>query len=181
MLTITVPGEEFFDEKSNEFVTIGDVTLELEHSLVSLSKWESIWEKPFLGKGEKTAEETLSYIKCMTLTPNVPPEVYEKLSKENIEAINEYVSKKHSATWFREVKGQGNTTGELVTAEVIYYWLVAMNIPFEVQTWHLNKLFTLVKVIGQKNAPKKRMGRREAAAQQRALNAQRLSQFGTNG
>jgi hypothetical protein len=180
MLTIVVPGVEHFDEQSQEFITKDDVTLELEHSLVSLSKWESKHEKPFLGKGEKTAEDVLDYVRLMTLTPDVPEEIFFKLSEENITAINSYIEAKMTATWFNEAPGAPQTR-DVITAELIYYWMVEFKIPFECETWHLNRLFTLIRVCNIKQSKPKKMSRSEVAARNRELNNQRRAQLGTKG
>lgn len=180
MLSIVIPGVECFDESRQEFITVGERTLELEHSLASLSKWESIWEIPFLSTTEKTAEQTLNYILCMAKDPTFPPEALKNLSPDNAKSINEYINAKMSATWFGKTS-DGRRGTEIITAEIIYYWMITLNIPIEFENWHLNRLFTLIKVLNEKNAPKKKMGRREAMAQQRALNEQRRQQMGTQG
>lgn len=180
MLTIIVPGEEMFDESSDEFTTSGDITLELEHSLVSLSKWESIYEIPFLAEAKKSTEETIGYIKCMTLTPNIPNEVFERLSEQNFADVSQYIDAKMTATWFNERPGAPKSK-EIITAELIYYWMTVFQIPFVCETWHLNRLFTLIRVCNIKAAKPEKMSRAEVAARNRELNAQRRIQLGTRG
>jgi hypothetical protein len=180
MLTIVVPGVEMFDEQSREFVMEGNVTLELEHSLVSLSKWESKHEKPFLGAEEKSTAEVLDYIKFMAVTPDVPDDVWKKLSEENVSQINDYIEAKMTATWFSEPPGAPKTR-DVITAELIYYWMITFEIPFECETWHLNRLFTLIRVCNIKQSKPQKMSRSELAARNRELNAQRKKQLGTRG
>ena len=180
MLTIIVPGIEMFDEETQEFTTQGDFILELEHSLVSLSKWEGIHEKPFLGESSKTAEELIDYIKAMTLTHRVPEDVYLKLSSSNIESVNAHINAKMTATWFSEMPGAPKSR-EVITAELIYYWMTVFTIPFTCETWHLNRLFTLIRICNIKQSKPKKMGRAETAARNRELNARRKAQLGSTG
>ena len=179
MFTIDVPVTESYDEATQTFVP-QVVTLELEHSLVSLSKWESIFEKPFLGNKDKTAEEIIGYVKAMTLTSNVPEEIYSSLSKDNIETINKYIDARMSATWFNEAPGAPKSR-DIITSELIYYWMTVFQIPFECETWHLNRLFTLIRICNIKQSKPKKMSRAEIAARNRELNAQRKAQLGSTG
>lgn len=180
MLTITVLGAELFDEEKQEFDKTEDVTIELEHSLAALQRWESKWEIPFLGNNEKTTEQVLGYVEAMCLTPNVPPEVFTRLSDENMTSINEYLEAKMTATWFNDDSNPSKSR-EIITAELIYYWMTQLNIPFECENWHLNRLFTLIKVANLKQSKPKKMSKAEVMARNRALNEQRRSQLGTSG
>jgi hypothetical protein len=180
MLRIVVPGKEMYDESSGEFSTDGDVTMELEHSLVSLSKWESIFEKAFLGNEDKTPDELLGYVKAMTLTPKVPEEVFSRLSEENLTDINDYINRKMTATWFNEPPGAPKSR-DVITAELIYYWMTVFQIPFTCETWHLNRLFTLIRICNIKQSKPKKMSRAEIAARNRELNAQRRARTGSRG
>lgn len=180
MLKITIPEGELFNEETQEFLTCKEQTIQLEHSLVSLSKWESKWHKPFLGKEEKTFEETIDYVRCMTITQNVDPNVYKFLSNDNIKEINDYIGDPMTATTFNEIKG-GSKSREIITSEVLYYDMIALNIPFECQKWHLNRLMTLIKVCDIKSQPPKKMSRRELMNRNAALNAARRKQLNSKG
>ena len=176
MLKIIVGGTEMFDDDAQSFIKQGGTTLELEHSLVSLSKWESEFEKPFLGKTEKTAEEILAYIKAMVLN-EVPEEIFSELSEGNFSEINDYIEAKMTATWFHEAPG-APASRDVITAELIYYWMITFQIPLECERWHLNRLFTLIRVCNIKQAKPKKMSRAEVAARNRELNARRKSTTG---
>lgn len=180
MLEIVIPETEQWDEVNQEFITSNRQILRLEHSLVSLSKWESKWKKPFLSNKEKTYEETIDYIKCMTLTQNVNDTVYNLLDKDNIEKINKYIGDPMTATTFKE---DPNKKGgrEIITSELIYYWMISLNIPFECQKWHLNRLLTLIKVCGIKNQPPKKMSKKDVMSRNAALNAARRKQMNSRG
>ena len=178
MLQITVPSVEKYDEEKNEFIRTREQTLQLEHSLVSLSKWESKWKKIFLSGTEKTYEETLDYVRCMTLTQNVDPDVYNNLTKENIDAINAYIDDKMTATYCPNEKNGPKSSNELVSSELIYYWMIALNIPFECQKWHLNRLLTLIKVCNVKNQPPKKMSKHELMRSNASINAARRRRAG---
>lgn len=180
MLQITIPSTELWDERKEEFVYVKEKTLRLEHSLVSLSKWESKWNKPFLSSSDKTNEETIDYIRCMTITQNVDPEVYTRLKNDVIKQIYDYINAPMTATVISDTK-RGGSSREVITSELIYYWMIALNIPFECQKWHLNRLLTLIRVCEIKNTPPKSMNRREIMNRNAALNAARRKQFNTKG
>lgn len=180
MLQLTIPATELWDEANEMFLYSEEQTLNLEHSLVSLSKWEMKYHKPFLTKEEKTIEETIYYVKCMTLNENVDELVYNLLTNEHLKKINEYIEDPMSATTIKEMQ-RGKRNGEQVTNEVIYYWMTALNIPVEYENWHLNRLFTMIRVCNAKNQPPKKMGRRDVMSQNRALNAARRQQYNTKG
>ena len=180
MLQITIPSSEWWDSEREEFIYVKEQKLQLEHSLVSLSKWESKWCKSFLFRKDKTPEETLDYIKCMTITQNVNPEVYDRLTNGNIDEINKYIEAPMTATFFSDDKNS-KTSREIVTAELIYHWMIELNIPFECQKWHLNRLLALIKVRNIKTAPPKKRSKKEIMSRNAALNAARRKRLNTNG
>lgn len=180
MLTITVPAVEEWDEQNERFISSKAQTLQLEHSLVSISKWEMKWKIPFLSSDEKTIEQQLDYIRCMTLTQNVDPSVYRRLTADNFKDISEYISTDMTATTFSKTNRRGGRN-KIITSEVIYYWMVAMQIPFECQKWHLSRLLTLIRVYEEENQPKKKMSRRQILQQNAALNAARRKKLNSRG
>ncbi len=181
MLQIVIPiGLEGWDEKTRQFVEPECKTIELEHSLISLSKWESKWCKPFFSKEEKTYEETIDYIKCMTLTQNVDARLYDYLTNENFKQINSYIEAPMTATTFSD-DNSSKGRRETITAELIYYWMIALNIPFECQFWHINRLLTLVRVCNVKNQPPKKRSKRDIARENAMLNAQRRAKLNSKG
>lgn len=182
MLRLVVQEEELFDETTSKFSIGSGFVLELEHSLFSLSKWESEYQKSFLSHPDKTRSETIGYIRCMVNSPTFSPEHLSRLTQSHLDQINEYIESKQSATTFGhlpERKGRN----EVITSELIYYWMVAFNIPFECEHWHLNRLFALIRIcnIKQSKGKRKKMPRHEFAARQRELNEQRRAQLGTTG
>lgn len=184
MLKLFIPEQEKFKEKTETFISIKNTTLELEHSLVSLKNWESKWHKIFLGNEEKTLEELIDYIRCMTLNENeVDQNVYFFLTNDDLLKVVEYIKDPMTATWFCNNNriGASNRTGELVSAEVIYYWMVSFRVPVEFEKWHLNQLLTLLKVINIKNGGEKKMNRMEAARQRAELNRMRRVKYKTKG
>ena len=179
MLEITIPDTELFDGVEN-FIHVKEQTLRLEHSLVSLSKWESKWHKPFLSKKRRTMEESIDYVRCMTLTQNVDPSVYRAITPEILREVEAYIDASMTATTFHNMK-KSTASEPRVTAEIIYYWMICENIPFECQKWHLNRLMTLINVCRAENAPRKKMSKKEIMARNRALNASRRRKTHSRG
>lgn len=179
MLEITIPAGEMFDETTSEFIECPGKTIKLEHSLVSVSKWEAKHHKPFLKREEKSSEEVLDYIKCMTVTQNVDDKVYAFLSSENLKTIMSYIENPMTATKVPNVGG--GPSRETVTSELIYYWMTAYNIPSEYQKWHLNRLMALIEICAFKNAPQKKMSKSQILSRNRSLNAARRAKYNTKG
>lgn len=180
MLTITIPAIELYDEAKNVFITLNPITLTLEHSLVSLSKWESKWLKPLLSKENKpTTEEALDYVRCMTLTQNVDPNVYKMIPDDVMDQVTAYIDAPMTATTFP--KGKNGPSREIITSEIIYYWMVTFNIPFECQKWHLNRLLTFINVCNIKQQPAKKMSPKDLAARNRDLNTSRRNALNSPG
>jgi hypothetical protein len=180
MLKITIPAVEMWDETNECFISTKEYTLQLEHSLVSLSKWESKWCKPFMTKDAKTDEELIDYVRCMTLTQNVPDEAYQMLTNENVQDILKYIDSPMTATTISDDK-RSRPSRQIVTNELIYYWMTAYNIPFECQKWHLNRLMTLIRVCGVHQAPPKKQSKRDLMRRNTSMNAARKQRLGTRG
>lgn len=181
MLQITIPAMESYDELRNEFIVSSrEYTIQLEHSLLSLSKWESIWNKPFLTKADKTRDESIDYVRCMTLTQNIPVEAYKFLTNDNLRSVVKYLESPMTATTFSKNANKA-TNNEVITSEIIYYWMIALNIPFECQKWHLNRLLTLINVCNVKNQPPKKTSKKDILSRNRELNAARKQQLNTKG
>lgn len=183
MLTIIIKGDEVFDESTSTFGTINDIVLQMEHSLVSLSKWESKHGKAFLAEStvkQMTEEETFSYLKAMVITPDVDQNLVHRLSQQNVDTIYKYIDSTQSATTFGEMPDTPGS-GETITSELIYYWMVAFNIPFECQYWHLNRLFALIRICNIKNSKQKPLSRTQIAMRNAQINAKRRAELGTSG
>lgn len=179
MLQIVLPENELFNEKTGEFVTVKSRVIQLEHSLISISKWESKWKKPFLLPNPKSTEESIDYIKCMTITQNVSELDYLSINIEILNKVNAYIDDSMTATNInRRSAGRGR---EVVTSELIYFWMVHFGIPFECQKWHLNRLLMLIQICDIKGAPQQKMSRQDIFSQNKALNASRRQRLGSRG
>ena len=180
MIQVTIPGGEIFDSETNEFINFKTTTLSLEHSLLSISKWEAKHKKPFLKKADRSAEEILDYIACMSITQNVDPRIFRKIPANEIRRVGRYIEDPMTATTFNEESPKNNKS-QTVTSELIYYWMIAYNIPFECQKWHINRLLTLIRICGIKNAPPKKTSKAEMMRRRSQLNAERRSKLHTKG
>lgn len=179
MLTLTVGGTESYNEETQRFESSGGIVLRLEHSLVSVSKWEAEFKRPFLSAAEKTPEETVGYIRHMVFNEEWDPASLNLLTEKHVKQINDYLGDTMTATWFTDQKVPPSR--EVITSELIYYWMTVANIPLEAESWPLQRLFTLIRVVNEKNKPPKKMRTQEAAARQRELNRQRLAAMKTTG
>lgn len=180
MLKIIIPARELYDEKNNTFIPVKEASIQLEHSLVSISKWEAKWHKAFLTKKQKTDEELRDYIRCMTITQNVSDYVYYGITPNIINQITTYINESMSATCLPK-NNNASTNRDTITSELIYYWMVALNIPFSCEKWHLNRLLTLISICNLKNNPGKKMGNSELYNRNRSLNNARKAQHHTHG
>lgn len=180
MLKLFIKETECFNNKTNEFHTVKEQTLVLEHSLVSISKWESKWKVPFLHTESKTYEQVLDYVKCMTITQNVDTYVYSCLTNEHIKQIQEYIDDPMTATTFSNLEKKKGSR-EIITSELIYYWMVALQIPSEYQRWHINRLLTLIKICNIKNGPEKKMSKSDIFKRNKSLNAARRQAMNSKG
>lgn len=180
MLQIVIPEREYFDQVKQEFVYLKEQRLTLEHSLISISKWESKWKKPFLDKADKTPEESADYIRCMSIGKEIDPRLLRWIPPETYNKINAYISDTMTATWFNE-RDKKPVNGQVVTSELIYYWMITFHVPMECEKWHLNRLLTLIKVCELKNAPQKKMKRKEIYSRNAALNAARKQKMAAKG
>ena len=180
MLSITIPDTELFNDAEQQFYVIKGGTIQLEHSLVSVSKWESKWKKSFFLKNNKSTEEILDYIRCMTITQNVNPYLYKCLTQENMRCIKEYIDDPMTATTISNPKKNSGNNG-VITSEILYYYMIALGIPFECQKWHLNRLIMLMRVCSIKNSKPQKMPKGDYLAHRRALNEQRKKALHTHG
>ena len=184
MLEITIPEQEFLNHNTNEFYKIPGATLRLEHSLISVKRWEEKWHIPFLKKDPpKTPEQLKDYIRCMTINTGVDPIVYDYLPKDVIDKVAAYIEDPMTATWFGEAGTKKKTTRQkkIVTAELIYYLMISFNIPVEFQKWHLNQLLTLIQICEEENKPPEKKSQAEIARSNRELNEYRKKMFNTRG
>ena len=181
MLSINIKSRELFDERTSEFITVKGGTLKLEHSLVSISKWESKWKIPFLSKKKKTNVQIDDYIRCMSVNGDPDPILIASISSEDKNRIIDYIEEKQTATWFSNLDDKRNTQSDVITSELIYYWMIEYQIPHEYEKWHLSRLLTLIEICNRKNSTPKKMSQAEIMARNKALNAERKAKLHSRG
>lgn len=181
MLSLTVPSLELYDSEREEFIYTIPVSFKVEHCLLAMSRWESKWKKPFLSDEEKTSEEVIDYIKCMTMSDDVSDDVYDRLPYDVITKIKEYIDDPHTATTIRHQEGRGRGRKDIVTTEIIYYWMTVYGIPFECETWNLNRLLTLIEICIIKSQPAKKMSKGQVRQMYDSLNKSRRAKLHSKG
>lgn len=181
MITIHIPEGELYDEEKEEFIETKDITLELEHSLISVSKWESKWKKPYVSEEKKSTEEVIDYIRCMTINKNVDPNVYRAIPAKELQKIVDYINDPMTATIFYDGNRKPKRNSEFVTSELIYFWMSAYNIPFTCEKWNFNRLMALIRIAGEKNSEPEKMSSDEIRAQNRLLNEKRRAALKSKG
>jgi len=181
MLSLVVPSQELYDSEKEEFIYTKPVSFEIEHCLLAMSRWESKWKKPFLSDEEKTSEEVIDYIKCMTMSGNVSDDVYDRLPYDIIKQIKDYVDDLHTATTIHHQEGRGRGGKDIITTEIIYYWMTIFNIPFECETWNLNRLFMLIEICLIKSQPAKKMSKGQVRQMYDSLNKARRAKLHSKG
>lgn len=180
MLSITIPASEYYDEVRGEFFSVPETRLRLEHSLAAISRWESKWLKPFFGNESKTPAECADYVRCMAIDEDVNPDVFRAIPPKIFDEIDRYIESPMTATTIRERPGRRGGR-EIVTSELIYYWMVALGIPFECDRWNINRLLMLIRITNIRQAPQKNMSRKDIYSQNRAINAARRAKLGSKG
>lgn len=180
-IKLVIKANEFWDFNKEEFINTEDTIIHIEHSLAAIAKWEGRWKKSFFSNTALTGDELLDYIRCMTIEEDIPSYVYMSLSQENLETIKSYLEDPMTAAWFKEQPKSGKSVGSTLTAEIIYYYMVELGIPFECENWHFNRLMTLIRVCSEKQAVPKKMAKKDIFSQNAALNAQRKARLKTRG
>lgn len=184
MFVLNIKEKVLWNEKDQEFVTISPYTIKIEHSLLSIRKWESKWHKPFMTQTQKTQAEQKDYVRCMTIGYELPEEVYATLDAQEMNEVFTYMNEPMTATWFSEndqKQAKSKMGSETVTYEIVYYWMSKLNIPYDCEKWHINSLMTLIKVSMLKEQPSKKMSKRDVMSQNRALNEQRKAKMKSKG
>lgn len=187
MRAFTIPSFEGFNETTEEFFKVKETTLQLEHSLISLKTWEQKWHKPFIGSAEsktsKTKEQLIDYIRCMTINKNVDPLVYYVIPQTVMNEISDYIDDPMTATWFSDYNtiGAAKRKGDVITAEIIYYWMIELGVPVEFEKWHLNSLLTLIRVISEMRNKNNKKVNKMSIADRNALNMKRRAQLNSKG